>query len=125
MKSLKFLPLLITVFICNVIGAQTSNVNTARIRLNNQDVKDAKKYIDLAAENEETKNSSKMWLTRGDVYYAIATAPDSTKEGLVILLLDRDAKSPRLFEKLRRAIFLEELLLKHIRHRPVERLRAA
>lgn len=91
MKSFKLLPVLITLFISSVIGAQTSNVNTARIRLNNQDVKDAKKYIDLAAENEETKNSSKMWLTRGDVYYAIATAPDSTKEGLVILLLDRDA----------------------------------
>ena len=41
------------------------------------------------------------------------------------LLFDRDAQRASLGEQFRRAVFLKQLLLKHIRHRPVERLRAA
>ncbi len=66
--------------------AQKNNIETAKISLRDGDLKDAKKYIDLAAANEETKNNPKMWYTRGDVYFAIAL--DTTLTGQALRLFE-------------------------------------
>jgi tetratricopeptide (TPR) repeat protein len=68
--------------------AQMSNINTALIRLNNKDLKDAKKYIDMAYASEETKDHPKMWVTRGDVYYALVT--DTNEDGIAARIMDKD-----------------------------------
>ncbi|HNS11193.1 MAG TPA: tetratricopeptide repeat protein [Bacteroidia bacterium] len=52
---------------------QSNNVQSAANSLKYNEVADAKKWIDLAAENEQTANNSKMWYYRGKTYLAIHT----------------------------------------------------
>lgn len=89
MNLLKQICLAALVVITIQSTAQKSNVNTAIISLRDNDLKEAKKSIDAAAENEETKNNPKMWYTRGDVYFRIAV--DTTLEGVAMRLIERDA----------------------------------
>ncbi len=88
MKSLKYLFIFIFFVISIAASAQRNNVETAKISLRDGDLKDAKKYIDLAAAHEETKNNAKMWLTRGDVYFAIAI--DTTLIGKALRLFEAE-----------------------------------
>jgi len=55
------------------IFGQSNNVQSAANSLKRNEVNDAKKWIDLAAENEQTANNSKMWYYRGKTYLAIHT----------------------------------------------------
>lgn len=86
MKFFKHVFLILAMATTLVAAAQKSNITTAQISLRDRDYKEAKKYIDLAAANEETKNNPKMWYTRGDVYFAIAI--DTTVVGQVLRLTD-------------------------------------
>ena len=55
-----------------MVTAQQSNVQSAANSLKFKELKDAKEYIDKAAEHEQTKNDPKMWLYRGKIYQAIS-----------------------------------------------------
>ncbi len=52
---------------------QSNNVQSAANSLKYNEVADAKKWIDLASENEQTANNPKMWYYRGKTYLAIHT----------------------------------------------------
>lgn len=54
-------------------AGQSNNVQSAANSLKVNEVDDAKKWIDLAAENEQTANNPKMWYYRGKTYMAIHT----------------------------------------------------
>ncbi|MBP6334081.1 MAG: tetratricopeptide repeat protein [Bacteroidia bacterium] len=54
-------------------NGQSNNVQSAANSLKYNEVGDAKKWIDLAAENEQTSNNPKMWYYRGKTYLAINT----------------------------------------------------
>ena len=78
MKPLKLFSLiLISISAHQHIGtsifAQSSNVQSVAgiLRKKNMDLAEAKKFIDLAAENPSTANDVKMWYYRGKVYMAI------------------------------------------------------
>jgi Tfp pilus assembly protein PilF len=66
----------IALFATLSVFAQKSNVESAAIYLRNSEIEDAKKAIDLAATNEETKNDLKMWYYRACVYDSIYRNPD-------------------------------------------------
>lgn len=66
----------IALFASLSVFAQKSNVESAAIYLRNSEIEDAKKAIDLAATNEETKNDLKMWYYRACVYDSIYRNPD-------------------------------------------------
>jgi len=51
--------------------AQKNNVQSAGNMLKDEKLEEAKKYIDLSAENELTNNDPKMWYYRGKIYLAI------------------------------------------------------
>ena len=53
------------------ITAQENNLNNANNAIRAHELDKAKKAIDLAAENETTKNQNKMWYYRGKTYLAI------------------------------------------------------
>lgn len=55
--------------------AQNMNIESAILELRAGEILEAKRYIDLAAANENTANSSKMWYWKGKVYLAIAKDP--------------------------------------------------
>lgn len=66
--------ILILFYLLPFIGSgQSNNVQSAANSLKNNEVEDAKKWIDLASENEQTANNSKMWYYRGKTYLAIHT----------------------------------------------------
>lgn len=67
-------------------NAQTSNRVSAYNYFKNGELLDAKKYIDLASENESTKIDPKTWMYRGQIYDAIAYNKDPK-----MLALDADA----------------------------------
>lgn len=67
-KSFLFLSL--TLFAFNVI-AQPNQVQNTNNALRSGELDKAKKAIDLAAENESTRNLNKMWYYRGKTYLAI------------------------------------------------------
>jgi hypothetical protein len=71
MQRLKTNLLLLAISIASFAAAQQSNVQSAANSLKFKELKDAKDYIDKAAEHEQTKNDPKMWLYRGKVYLAI------------------------------------------------------
>ena len=54
-----------------VAQAQKRNVESAAIYLRNSEIADAKKWIDEAAINDETKNDPKMWYYRTAIYDTI------------------------------------------------------
>jgi tetratricopeptide (TPR) repeat protein len=89
MNLVKYAVAILWLFITVSATAQKSNIQTAKISLRNGDLKEAKKYIDLAAANEETKNSPAMWFTKGDVYFAIAI--DTTPVGVMLQQLEKEA----------------------------------
>lgn len=86
MKLLKHVLIFVMSALAIPAFAQKPNIQTAKISLRDGDLKEAKKYIDLAAQHEDTKNSPSMWLTRGDVYFAIAI--DTTLTGKALRLIE-------------------------------------
>ncbi|MBI3234169.1 MAG: hypothetical protein HYZ42_09040, partial [Bacteroidetes bacterium] len=52
--------------------AQTTNIESAALEVNAKAYESAKKFIDKAAVNEETKNSAKMHYYRGFIHLKIA-----------------------------------------------------
>lgn len=60
---------------------------------NVSDLMEARKYIDLAAENEETKLKAKTWANRGKVYFAILQSKDTMVKRSVPNALEEAAKS--------------------------------
>jgi tetratricopeptide (TPR) repeat protein len=67
---------------------------------NPDDLSEAKKYIDLATEHEETKTKAKMWINRAQIYQAIS---DNSKDEKISALspnpLDEAAKAYQLTMK--------------------------
>ena len=53
--------------------SQSANVQSAANALRKNEIAEAKKWIDLAAENESTSNDHKMWYYRGKIYIQIHT----------------------------------------------------
>lgn len=80
-----FLLILIILGVHSVF-AQNMNVQSASNSLKDNDLAQAKSYIDLAAANEQTANNYKMWYYRGKIYLAIIS--DTSK---IVKDLDRDA----------------------------------
>ncbi|MBC7412900.1 MAG: hypothetical protein H7331_10675 [Bacteroidia bacterium] len=69
-------------------NAQTTNRVSAYNYFKNGELVDAKKYIDLASENENTKTDTKTWMYRAQIYDAIYTSKDAA-----ITAIDADAKT--------------------------------
>ncbi|MEQ1732108.1 MAG: tetratricopeptide repeat protein [Bacteroidia bacterium] len=68
------------------VNAQTSNRVSAYNYFKNGELVDAKKYIDLASENESTKIDPKTWMYRAQIYDAIYTSKDAA-----VTAIDADA----------------------------------
>jgi predicted Zn-dependent protease len=81
------------VFIALIVLAQGQNLQVQNMYnyLRNKDFAKAKESADLAAVNDATRNSSKMWMYRGNVYKAIYT--DTSKK---VNALDADAEEKAL-----------------------------
>ncbi len=82
-----YLLLAICLIATATIKAQKKNVNLATMAITQNQLKKAKDAIDAATEDEQTKNASKTWIVRGDVYWAIhqdllKKFPDLDKEAL-------------------------------------------
>ncbi len=76
---MKKVVLLIAVGLCSGAAmAQRANVENAYFSLNNLELEDAKKYIDLAANHEDTKNDPKMWFYRTAIYDTILHSKNYT-----------------------------------------------
>jgi tetratricopeptide (TPR) repeat protein len=73
MKKQFLLPVVALLLAGSPLLAQNSNIETAAINLNNRELEDAKKYIDLAAAHPETSNIPKMWYYRTRVYQEIVS----------------------------------------------------
>lgn len=71
--------------------AQSNQVQNAANYLRNKEYDKAKTSADLAAENESTKNSAKLWMYRGKIYQAIYF--DTSK---VVKRLDAEAEEKAL-----------------------------
>jgi len=84
MSKAKFLIGLLSIVSLGVF-AQKTNIQNTWNALQSKEYDKAKKAIDLAAENEETKNNTKMWYYRGKTYIAICDDKDKYKN------LDPDA----------------------------------
>ncbi len=67
-KSLVFITLSLLIY---TASAQQNNIQNTINALKYNELDKAKKAIDLAAENESTRNSNKMWAFRGKTYLAI------------------------------------------------------
>lgn len=77
------LKLIIVLLLIAVQGwAQSNNVQSAANSLKYNEFANAKKFIDLAAENELTANNPKMWYYRAKIYQAIADDSASTANNL-------------------------------------------
>ena len=76
----------------NVQSAANSykSYNDAGVNEKLREISDAKKYIDLAAENSSTANDPKMWFYRGKIYLAISR---DTSSGIKQLDPDAPEKS--------------------------------
>ncbi len=57
------------------------------------DLAEAKKYIDMATEHEETKSKAKMWMNRAQIYQAISDSKDEKVKALSANPLDEAAKA--------------------------------
>lgn len=74
MKRIMMTALMATIGL--TVQAQRFNIEGALIELNRGNLKEAKEYIDLAADNEATRDNVQMYYVKGDVYLSISTAPD-------------------------------------------------
>ena len=88
MNQIKLTVLSFFLLVCFCLQAQKTNIQNAWSALNFKELDKAKKAIDLAAEHEDTKNNTKMWLYRGKIYLAIN---DSNSRGGKYKDLDPDA----------------------------------
>ncbi len=62
--------------------AQNRAVNKASNYLSSQKFADAKEQIDMAVEHEKTRDKSKTWYTKGQVYSAIAFSEDEATRNI-------------------------------------------
>ncbi len=62
--------------------AQNFNVQSAANSLNNKDLPGAKKFIDMAGQNESTANNPKMWYYQGKIYLEIYNDSAANANGL-------------------------------------------
>ncbi len=92
-----------------ITNAQTGKRNSAKASLEAGDIPKAKEMIDLAVENDKTKEDAKTWLYYGEIYARIGSATDST-----IKKLDPDAlnKALKAYQKVvsldtKNALYLE------------------
>lgn len=72
---MKKLLLMLAAFSGLAVYAQKSAVESAAIYLNNGEMEDAKKSIDAASQDDETKNDPKMWFYRAVVYDTLYRNP--------------------------------------------------
>ncbi|MES2559644.1 MAG: hypothetical protein V4590_07890 [Bacteroidota bacterium] len=72
---MKKLLLMLATFSGLAVSAQKSAVESAAIYLRNGEMEDAKKSIDAAAQDDETKNDPKMWFYRAAVYDTLYRNP--------------------------------------------------
>jgi tetratricopeptide (TPR) repeat protein len=73
--------------ICMMLGmatafAQNKAVNKAEQLLKQNKLSEAKEQIDMAVNDDKTKDKAKTWYTRGQIYSAIATSEDANVRGL-------------------------------------------
>lgn len=73
--------------------AQNRAVNKADNFFKSGKLAEAKEQIDMAAEHDKTKEKPKTWVTRGQVYGAIATAEDESIRNLASDPLEEAVKS--------------------------------
>jgi hypothetical protein len=73
---MKKLLLVLATFSGLAVFAQRSAIESAAIYLRNSEMEDAKKSIDAAAINDETKNDPKMWFYRAAVYDTLYRNPE-------------------------------------------------
>ncbi|MGZ3882662.1 MAG: tetratricopeptide repeat protein [Bacteroidia bacterium] len=73
---------LLFAFFTTLIMAQSNQVLNSFNYLKNKDYAKAKEATDLAAVNESTKGSAKMWMYRGNVYRAISEDKDEKVRNL-------------------------------------------
>jgi hypothetical protein len=76
---MKKLLLIIAAFSSISVFAQKSAVESAAIYLRNSEMEDAKKSIDAASQNDETKNDPKMWFYKASVYDTLYRNPEYAK----------------------------------------------
>lgn len=67
--------LILSLFAAIAAAAQRSNVESAAIYFRNLEMEDAKKSIDEASVNDETKNDSKMWFYYAQIYDTLNRNP--------------------------------------------------
>lgn len=96
-KAVVFLAL---IGLTNLASAQNKNIVSAINYLGYYnkdkgaaDIAEAKKYIDLATEHEETKTKAKMWMNRAQIYQAISDSKDEKVKALSPNALDEAAKA--------------------------------
>lgn len=100
---MKKLLLLLATFSGLAVSAQKSAVESAAIYLRNGEMEDAKKSIDAAAQDDETKNDPKMWFYRAAIYdtiyrnptaYAAITEPETVEKFAIACkkCMDTDVK---------------------------------
>ena len=96
----KAVVLLALIGLTNFAQAQNKNIVSAINYLgyyikdkNVSDISEAKKYIDLATEHEETKTKAKMWMNRAQIYQAISDSKDEQVKALSANPLEEAAKA--------------------------------
>lgn len=67
-----FLYVVLSVASLSAAVAQNHVIESAAIALRDNQLNDAKQFIDEASLNESTSNSPRMWMTRGHIYTAIS-----------------------------------------------------
>ncbi len=96
----KAVVLLALVGLSTLVNAQNKNIVSAinyygyySKDKNASDLAEAKKYIDLATEHEETKTKAKMWMNRAQIYQAISDSKDEKVKALSPNPLEEAAKA--------------------------------
>ncbi|MBL0048460.1 MAG: tetratricopeptide repeat protein [Bacteroidetes bacterium] len=96
----KAVVLLALVGLSTLVNAQNKNIVSAINYFgyfmkdkNASDLAEAKKYIDLATEHEETKTKAKMWINRAQIYQAISDSKDEKAKALSPNPLEEAAKA--------------------------------
>lgn len=81
MTKLKLLTVMLTVSITSLFAQKNNLVNTWNY-LRSKELDKAKTAIDAAAQNDDTKNSPKMWLYRAQTYMAIMESKEDKYKNL-------------------------------------------
>ncbi len=96
----KAVVLLALVGLTSYVSAQNKNIVSAINYFgyfmkdkNVTDIAEAKKYIDMATEHEETKLKAKMWMNRAQIYQAMSDSKDEKVKALSPNPLDEAAKA--------------------------------